>query len=183
MTFEQQNTFARFLPLVHSTAKQFTRRGCHFNQYYDDLYNEGALALHQAVISGDSNESFSEYARLRVRGAMLDHIRSLYWDRRMRRKNRRDGGSKVFLAYMHVDESLENFLEKFLGTGHNPEPENAFFTNSFLKLRKKEQMVLRLFFARDMNGRAIARFLGVSEPRINQIKKDAIDKLRKKMER
>ena len=49
-------------------------------------------------------------------------------------------------------------------------------------LRENEQMVLSLYYQKDLNMKEIAEVMGVSEPRISQIQTKAIQKLRLHME-
>ena len=49
-------------------------------------------------------------------------------------------------------------------------------------LRENEQMVLSLYYQKDLNMKEIAEVMGVSEPRISQIHTKAIQKLRLHME-
>ena len=49
-------------------------------------------------------------------------------------------------------------------------------------LRENEQMVLSLYYQKDLNMKELAEVMGVSEPRISQIHTKAIQKLRLHME-
>ena len=49
-------------------------------------------------------------------------------------------------------------------------------------MRENEQMVLSLYYQKDLNMKEIAEVMGVSEPRISQIHTKAIQKLRLHME-
>lgn len=52
-----------------------------------------------------------------------------------------------------------------------------------LALKPREQMVLSLYFRKELNMKEIARILGVSEPRVSQIQSGALAQLRRAMEK
>ncbi len=58
----------------------------------DDLYSAGVIGLIEAVERFDSSRgiAFTTFAELRVRGAILDNLRSLDWASRSARRNSRD---------------------------------------------------------------------------------------------
>lgn len=54
--------------------------------------------------------------------------------------------------------------------------------DAVLKLRPKEQLVISLYYRKELNMKEIAKVLGVSEPRVSQIQAVALRKLRKSFE-
>ena len=70
----------KYLSLVSSIAARLAMTlPEHVNQ--DDLYSSGLVGLLQALRNYDpaSNASFETYARMRIRGAMLDELRRMDW--------------------------------------------------------------------------------------------------------
>ena len=70
----------RFLPLVRSAAVQLRGMAGSVLQE-EDLIDQGVLALMDAMERYDESHGakFETYAFLRVRGSMIDHIRSQDW--------------------------------------------------------------------------------------------------------
>src|SRR5438132_10729537 len=70
----------RHLPLVRRVVQRLAaRKPPHIET--DDLVSWGIVGLLDAIAKYDSNKeaSFSTYAQFRIRGAILDHLRSLDW--------------------------------------------------------------------------------------------------------
>jgi RNA polymerase sigma factor for flagellar operon FliA len=80
-----------YLGLVHHVARSLSRRNPGWLDY-DDLVSSGTLGLVQALESfePDRGLAFSTYAVPRIRGAILDEIRSLDWvPRSVRERSKR----------------------------------------------------------------------------------------------
>lgn len=100
----------QYLGLVHHIARQLSARVGSAVEL-DDLVSSGTLGLVLALESFDPDRglAFSTYATPRIRGAMLDELRSCDWVPRSVRSKRRQ--------VTHVVEMLECRL------GRPPEPE------------------------------------------------------------
>ncbi len=70
----------QYLPLVRSTLGRLAMT-LPEHVDHDDLYSAGLIGLLQALRNYDpsSNSSFETYARVRVRGSMLDELRRMDW--------------------------------------------------------------------------------------------------------
>lgn len=79
----------RFLPMVHRAAWHIYGMGREGLEV-DDLVQTGILALTECARrhGGPSEDGFAAYAKIRVRGAMLDQIRRQLTDTRTARKRR-----------------------------------------------------------------------------------------------
>jgi RNA polymerase sigma factor for flagellar operon FliA len=75
---DREALFARYLPMVRAAARRFARR-LPSHVEVDDLVSAGMLGLTEAVrrYDGDGSERFDAYVRVRVDGAMVDHLRTL----------------------------------------------------------------------------------------------------------
>lgn len=69
---------------------------------WDDLYGAGVVGLIDAVERFDASRgiAFTTFAEMRVRGAILDNLRSLDWASRNTRKRSRE----IQAAYAHVEQ-------------------------------------------------------------------------------
>lgn len=88
----------RFLPLVRRSAWHIYGMGREGLEV-EDLIQTGILALTECALkhTGPTEDGFAAYAKIRVRGAMLDQIRRLLNDSRSARK-RRAACDKAFEA-------------------------------------------------------------------------------------
>ncbi len=86
---EVENRVRRFLPLVRRTAWLINGRGREGLEI-EDLMQVGILALTECAQrhSGPTEDGFAAYAKIRVRGAMLDEVRRVAHDSRTARTKR-----------------------------------------------------------------------------------------------
>jgi RNA polymerase sigma factor FliA len=90
-TLSDDDLVRQHLPLVgHLVRETMSRVPAHVNR--DDLTSAGLAALVQAARSYDAERgvSFSRYASTRVRGAILDELRSIDWASRSVRRRARE---------------------------------------------------------------------------------------------
>src|SRR5437899_6025865 len=76
----REEILRRHLPLVRRVVQRLAaRKPPHIET--DDLVSWGIVGLLDAIVKNDATKqaSFSTYARCRIRGAILDHLRSLDW--------------------------------------------------------------------------------------------------------
>jgi len=84
----------------------------------DDLIGWGSLGLLDAIdkYDADQNTKFSTYASIRVRGAIIDQIRTLDWaPRSLRAMARKMGAAKEKLRHEHGQEPSPELVAKELG--------------------------------------------------------------------
>ena len=103
LTSVQQNLLNDHLPIVHFMVGDLLRRVPNHIQR-DDLHSAGMLGLLQAVRTYDSTREvkFSTFARVRIKGALLDELRSRDWASRGVRQQARE----VDLATEHLANQL-----------------------------------------------------------------------------
>lgn len=112
MPSDNDDIFNEYLPLVRSLAERMIVR-LPDSVTLDELVNAGAIGLWDAIKKYDASRetSFKTYAEFRIKGAMLDELRSRDWmSRGMRRKNN---------EVLAVQETLERRL------GRQPEHEEV----------------------------------------------------------
>ncbi len=90
LTSEQEQVLLEHLPIVRFLARRIHER---LPQHVDieDLVSAGVVGLMDAFVKFDpaKNVQFRSYAQFRIRGAILDSLRSLDWSpRELRRKGR-----------------------------------------------------------------------------------------------
>src|SRR5881296_2994926 len=76
----REEILRRHLPLVRRVVQRLAaRKPPHIE--LDDLVSWGIVGLLDAIVKYDAKKeaSFSTYAQFRIRGAILDHLRSLDW--------------------------------------------------------------------------------------------------------
>lgn len=189
----------------------------------EDLIQIGMIALVEAANGyEDRGHAFSTYASMRVRGAMIDHLRrhaamsrSGMTKRRQLLKAKSDfekthgrSPSESELAYalgldgaafralleetaatyqesldeVYSDQSMwfadvEERVDQTLERGELA----AALADHISELPEREAMVLQLYFVEEMNLEEIGQTLGIGAARVCQIKKAALDKLRRSL--
>jgi RNA polymerase sigma factor for flagellar operon FliA len=90
MTRDRDHTLAEHLPTVRQVARSIHKR-LPYHVDIDDLINSGVLGLMDAFqkFNPEKCTQFGAFARFRIRGAILDYLRSLDWSPRELRSKRR----------------------------------------------------------------------------------------------
>lgn len=90
LTSEQVRLLVHHLPLVESVARRIHSRVPSYIPL-DDLASAGTIGLIDAAVKFEPEKgvSFNQYAQIRIRGAILDCLRSLDWgSKNLRQKSR-----------------------------------------------------------------------------------------------
>jgi RNA polymerase sigma factor for flagellar operon FliA len=189
----------------------------------EDLVQIGMIALVEAANAfEDRGHAFSTYATMRVRGAMIDHLRKRASICRSAMVRRRElAGTRERLEgqlgraptepemaeAMGLDAAdYRSLVDETQSTHHESlddvysdhsmwfadvedradqvlerEGLKAAIAGAIGRLPERDAMVLQLYFVEEMNLEEIGQTLGVGAARICQIKKAALDKLRKSL--
>jgi RNA polymerase sigma factor for flagellar operon FliA len=189
----------------------------------EDLVQIGMVALVEAANGyEDRGHAFSTYASMRIRGAMIDHLRrhaticrsamakrkamneasakfEAQWGRspseaelartmgidpaefremadsaiNVRQESLDEVYSDQSMWFADVEERVDQTLER--------EELAAAMAEHISELPEREALVLQLYFVEEMNLDEIGQTLGVGAARICQIKKSALDRLRKSL--
>lgn len=195
----------------------------------DDLIQSGMIGLLEAARNYDASHgaSFSTFAGIRIRGAMIDEVRRHDWTpRSVHQKHRQvmqamagieaetgrhaeghevakrldvsideyhkilrdSAASKLF----SLDESIDDTTQaRRILDESNQTPESELNRSQFQRelaaaigrLPEREQMVLSLYYERELNLKEIGAVLDVSESRVCQIHGQALMRLRSGMDR
>ena len=192
----------------------------------DDLIQAGMLGLLEAAKHYDASKgaSFETYAGIRIRGSMLDEVRSNEWvPRSVYRNSRlineaikkvenrlgREAKDKEIADEMQLEldeyyelshDSLSSHLYGFEDLGidearlkneatNSNEPHERVLHDDLAQhladlvknLPRQEQLVLALYYERDLNLKEIGDVLEVSESRVSQIHSQAMAHLKKQI--
>ena len=209
----------QFLPLVRKLAWYYQGHGSATIDV-DDLMQAGMMALTEAAQRHDrpSDDGFAAYAKMRVRGAMVDLLRgqshrprsAANWSRKRdsaEQELRIELGRAPTPAEMatamqlpldryeamrfaastsstSIEECYSDSDSAFSDDRPDPEQnllaseDNAVLVDAIGALPERLQLVLKLYFIEELNLNEIAAVLGVSVPRVHQLKADALKKAR-----
>jgi RNA polymerase sigma factor FliA len=183
---------AAYMPVVLKVVDRFVAR-LPPNVQRDDLVCAGACGLVDALRrnSNRRSASFLRYAHIRVRGAVVDEIRSMDWLSRADRgrlKCAQESGVAWTSAVVPFDDLAKAVLNGLADESH-PSPLEAFELNrrrdsiraAMSLLRKRDRVILDLFYFEGVLLKDIAERLGVSKPRVSQLHVRAIARLRSKL--
>lgn len=97
---ERERLISQYAPLVRTIAGRMALRLPHHISQ-DDLTSSGLMGLLDAIDKYDSGKGveFKSYAEFRIRGAMIDELRSMDWVPRSVRRN----AKKLSEAYSRVE--------------------------------------------------------------------------------
>lgn len=210
----------RFVPMVRRLAWHLNASGRDGIEI-EDLMQAGMVALTECAQrhNGPGEDGFAAYAKMRVRGAMVDLIRrqvplsrgAVERRRLMREKTQSLSGElgrppsdselaqALGITLSELDQlrsSSEPLRFEALDEAYS-DSDMAFADDrpdSFALLQDQElresvagaiaelperlQMIIQLYFVEELNLAEISEVLGVSIPRVHQLKAQALDKLR-----
>lgn len=190
---------AQHMPLVHRIVAQFVRRLPRSVQR-EDLVSAGTVGLFQALRSSNHTceEMFIAYARIRIRGAIVDELRRHDWSPRRRRSEQQASETSSIappalpVTVVGFDDlplqtlgSLESDARED-GTRHLPRPDRELEQKSaFASLQKgmdalpeRERAIIRMRYFEELPSKEIAASLGLSEARVSQLHARATARLR-----
>lgn len=193
------------MPLVHQVVARAMRR-LPPNVLRDDLLAWGTFGLIDALRKSpvrasrkgaDGNEivdrgpAFEWYARIRIRGAVIDELRMQDWlSRRARHRMDRAhaAGESARAAFVGFDDLPEGQAQAFVderATAPDMQVEQhldrAALAKAVATLPEREASIVAWHYFEDVPFKTIAARLGVSEPRISQLHSRALGRLRETM--
>ena len=190
---EVEDRIRRFMPMVRKAAWHI-HSGTGGGPDLDDLVQTGLLALLECARrhAGPTEDGFAAYAKLRVRGAMIDAVRRAVpdsWGGAARRMRDKAGDEGIMPRTAPVRlTSLESEYNDKSGQFADGRP-NSFdllseaedagrVAAALTGLPDRLRLVLQLYFLEELNLAEIAAVLDISVPRVHQLKAQAITQLR-----
>lgn len=173
----------RFVPMVRRLAWHVNGGGRPGIEL-EDLMQAGMVALTEAAQrhAGPSEDGFAAYAKLRVRGAMVDLVRRMVPLARSQLRSERP----VYLE--SLDEAYSDSNAAFADNGPDSLTQlldgelRDQLAAAIAELPDRLKLVVQLYFVEELNLVEIAAALQVSVPRVHQLKAQAIDRLRAALE-
>jgi len=182
-----------YLPLVHQEVGRLARR-LPANVLRDDLMAAGVFGLVDSLRrnGGDEGESFTWYARTRIRGAVFDELRAQDWLPRRARRAVTSSAQSATTRWGHVghavvsfsdDSSLEDALQLAIQSDDPVEriearSQHRALVRAIEQLPERERRIVGMHYFHGVKFKDIGAELGVSEPRISQLHARALGRLR-----
>jgi RNA polymerase sigma factor FliA len=178
-----------YLPLVRQVVARFLRK-LPPNVLRDDLMAAGTFGLIDSLRKNgeDRSPTFEWYARIRIRGAILDELRAQDWLTRRARSRvtasavEGQSGRAVVIGFDDLtDAGRQSLLDQ-----NTPSPleivegnaDRAALAEAVGQLLERERLIVTLHYFQGVQFKTIAAQLGVSEPRVSQLHSRAMAKLR-----
>jgi len=177
-----------YMPLVHQVVTRILRK-LPPNVLRDDLVAAGTIGLIDALRrSADRSAGFDWYARIRIRGAVVDELRAQDWlSRRARNRASKaqaqgESGGTSFVGFDDLPEARALALadETVTGPHHAVEQrmQRQALERAVAELPEREASIVAWHYFEGVAFKDIAARLGVSEPRISQLHARAMGRLR-----
>ncbi|HEU4535453.1 MAG TPA: sigma-70 family RNA polymerase sigma factor [Polyangiaceae bacterium] len=180
-----------YLPLVHQTVRRFLRK-LPPNVSRDDLVSAGAFGLMDALRKNGGGEgaAFEWYARLRIRGAIVDALRQQDWLSRRARWAVASGEGAGATAVVSFEDMAAGEQATALVDERADDPaERAEANDTRARLERavaalpdRERLIVSMHYFEGKLFKDIGALLGVSEPRISQLHARAMGKLRAELQ-
>ncbi|MDX2038998.1 MAG: sigma-70 family RNA polymerase sigma factor [Isosphaeraceae bacterium] len=173
---EQQRLVIKYMPMARAWARPFRR---HWFWTNEDFLSAAYLALVESAANFDSSRgiTFGTFARLRIRGAMLD-IQS-----RLRRMLKADGlqSSTTFDSWGESDDGPESVLG--FEDPMTALIETADFVEQSLEhLPARHERTCREIYLNGRSQREAAELLGCSKSRISTLHEESLAWMRQSWE-
>ena len=177
---------ADYMPLVHQVVATMLPR-LPPNVLRDDLIAAGTFGLLDALRRQPPSERTAEfgwYARIRIRGAVIDELRSQDWLSRRARRRFASVERTNNTAVVGIEDLPEE--RRAIADERSPSPEALVCDHSDAKavakalerLPPRERNIIHAHYFEGVQLRTIAHDLGVSEPRVSQLHARAVARLR-----
>ena len=169
----------RFVPMVRRLAWHVHGSGRQGIEL-EDLMQAGMVALTEAAQrhAGPGEDGFAAYAKMRVRGAMVDLIRRhVPLARSAARHETSIRFESIDEAYSDSDLAFADERPDSFALLADEELRGAV-AGAIAALPERLQLVVQLYFVEELNLAEIAETLQVSVPRVHQLKAQALDALR-----
>jgi RNA polymerase sigma factor for flagellar operon FliA len=174
---DAEELFAQYRPVAKRIAQGFMRK-LPRNVLYEDLEAAAFLGLWQAVNADRNREGFEWYLRVRVRGAVIDELRTQDWLPR-RARSRAQSKDTVAPSVVRLDEL--SFGDQALLVSWDTPPDERL--DAIAQIRERAAAFerlpdrLKIIIQRVASGakqREIGVELGISEPRVSQLQARAV---------
>ena len=196
---EREKLILDNISLVKKVASKIYYRLPKGDIEFDDLVNVGVIGLMKAIQRYDKDKAkFSTYAYIKIRGEILDYLRSLdIVPRTVRDKIKKEPpleeGKPVPLSNTAVMVSIEKALssdeslkivDTLVSNRETPEEEvikedqKEKLMYAVNLLSEKEKKVLQMLYFEERDLKTVAKEINVSVSRVSQIKSEAIKKLK-----
>jgi len=187
------------LSLVKKVASKIYYRLPKGDIEFDDLVNVGVIGLMKAIQKYNKDKAkFSTYAYIKIRGEILDYLRSLdILPRTVREKIKKEkpveegkpvplSNTAVMVSIERALSSDENFriIDTLVSERDTPEEEvikkdqKERLLRAIELLSEKEKKVLQMLYFEERDLKSVAKEIGVSVSRVSQIKAEAVKKLK-----
>ncbi len=187
-----EETVNKFTPFIVGTAKRISAR-LPPSIVVDDLIAAGYLGVCQAHFRASDGNNFSFYAKIRSRGAIYDALREYEWLSRRNRENidnnvQTKGEPKVISVKYFEDIPIGSYKDPVSKDETNPETRYSKRKRSdavrelIETLEPRDASVIHLHYFREMTLKELGRFHGVTEARISQIHRRALDRMKTVLE-
>ena len=188
---ERDSLVLENLQLVKKVASKIYYRIPKGEIEFDELVNIGVIGLMKAIEKYDKDKAkFSTYAYIKIRGEILDYLRSLdILPRGLREKIKKGeivdenmdipiSNSAIFLSIEKSINKTDNlkFIDILVSKLETPEEyaEKSELKEKLLKvlntLSEKEKQILQMIFFEEKDLKEISKKLNISVSRISQIK-------------
>jgi len=178
---------ARYMPLVRQVVARVMRR-VPPNVQRDDLLSAGVYGLVDCLRrnDGSTGAAFEAYARIRIRGAVIDELRKVDFVPRHQRSNLQTArvvSLDVLSEEAHGADFADDAKTANVATLFDDLQDARALARAISALPQREQLIVRMRYFEARTIHEIATELCLSDPRVSQLHARAIARLREVMER
>ncbi|MDA0836293.1 MAG: sigma-70 family RNA polymerase sigma factor [Planctomycetota bacterium] len=193
-----------FLVLTRSTARRIAGENlAYMDMDIDDLASVGSLGLLEAIDNYEPCEGakFETYCLTRIRGSIIDSLRSFETSSKLRRSQINDEKRRRGRPTLEETESVPlrrklsldisnsengNSFRDSIPDGRHADPISALSQAEVKEVivsqcSETERLIIVLYYYEDLTFKNISKIIGLTQGRISQIHKNLLKKLRKRL--
>ena len=169
---------SEYLPLVRQEVARMVRRVPSHVQR-EDLVSAANFGLYDALrkYAHVLDDRFERYARIRIRGAILDELRTLDWLSRSARAEATERGETATMV--DIDDVPLGDMGTQPDRSHDRQAMAALITST---LPEREATIVVMYYYEEASFKDLALLFHVSEARISQLHSQAMRRLRAEIE-
>ena len=168
-----------YTPYAHAIARAFSKAFTHATFTPEDAKNEAVIGLIDAIerFTPSRTGQFSDYASVRIRGAVIDASRRLDWRPRSAVKFSKAGGETVKILNGEASDVLPWVARDDQEIGWEIEAQDGF--DHLLKgIKPRNREIMEMLFVKEMNQYEIADEIGMHQGWVSVIRNRSIEFIR-----
>lgn len=152
-------------PLIISPIKRY----CPIMREFDDLYSDGVEVILRLIETYDGKRSFLKYIKVNLK---YHYLKTFTYLLQLEEDIHEDEENEIFETIASCDDIEEDFLDKEV---------RGILKEAINNLTERQRQVIVLYYYERLGLSEIATYLGISKWTVVNLKRNAIENLKKQL--